>query len=112
MAPTKWRSVGGKNPCNPPRRVRPPTARELDTAWGNVFAAARCWLILERLARVRGRHGTGASCPSCNLAREAATPPLATRLGPSRGVDPVGETAILLSPSWPTPAVFAPLLER
>ena len=28
---------------------------------------------------VRGRHGTGASCASCNLAREAATLPLVTR---------------------------------
>ena len=32
-----------------------------------------------------------------------------TRIGSHRCVDPVGETAILPFPSWPAPAVFAPL---
>lgn len=37
--------------------------------------------------------GTGAVCPSDNLAREAATLSLVTRNGACRCVDPVGETA-------------------
>src|SRR5215218_7627740 len=37
---------------------------------------------LNRPAWVRGRLGTGASCPSCNLAREVATLPLVTRGAP------------------------------
>src|SRR5439155_8271774 len=59
------------------------------------FAAARGWLRMHWPAWVRGRHGTGALCPSCNLAREAATLSLATRSGHNRCVDPVGETAFL-----------------
>jgi transposase len=46
-------------------------------------------------AWVRGRHGTGALCPSCNLAREAATLSLVTCSGRNRCIDPVGETAFL-----------------
>src|SRR6516162_5492088 len=54
-----------------------------------------------RPARARGRHDTGAPCPSCNLAREAATLSLVTRVGRNRCADPVGETAFLLSPLGP-----------
>jgi hypothetical protein len=51
-------------------------------------------------ARGRGRHGTGASCPSCKLAQEAATLSLVTRGG---RVDPVGETVFHRSPLGPCP---------
>jgi transposase len=44
-------------------------------------------------------------CAFPSLAREAATLSLVTRIGSHRCVDPVGETAILLIPSWPAPAV-------
>ena len=93
-----------KNPCNLPRRARPPTAHEPEVQ--SALFAATCWLIMEWPAWVSGRHDTGAMCPSCNLAREAATLSLVTRIGSHRCVDPVGETASLLFPSWPTPAVF------
>src|SRR4051812_3033933 len=57
--------------------------------------------MLERPAWVRGRHDTGALCPSCDLAREAATLPLVTRGGYGRRLDPVGETASFPSPPGP-----------
>src|SRR5262249_4474613 len=79
----------------------PPTTRERDAAPVRACATPRGWLRMEWPALVRGRFGTGASCPSCNLAREAATLSLVTRLGADRRVDPVGETALLLSPLGP-----------
>jgi hypothetical protein len=79
---------------------------------GNLFPASQLGLILERLARLRGRHGSGASCPSCNLAPEVATLSLVTRSPSPRCVDPVGEIAFLLFPSRPTPAVIAPVLPK
>ena len=40
---------------------------------------------------VRGRHGTGAFCPLCNLAREAATLSLVTRIGRAEALIPLGK---------------------
>src|SRR5262249_2819270 len=85
-----------KDPCNPPRRVRPSTARELDPL-GPACSLWRRWGLswCERLARVRGRYGTGASCPSCDLAPEVAalslvprSPILASPLVPRRPSSP------------------------
>src|SRR5262249_16367017 len=93
---------GRKNPGNPPRRVRPSTARELDPL-GPACSLWRRWGLSwsEWLARVRGRYGTGASCPSCNLAPEVATLSLVTRPPSPCCVDPVGEIAFLASPLFP-----------
>src|SRR5262245_22069494 len=73
----------------PLRRARPPTARELESREG--FRTSQPGLILERPAWVRGRHDTGAVCPSCNLAQEAATatttnPILALDLGKNKSI--------------------------
>src|SRR5262249_57297606 len=95
-----------KESMQPLRRARPLTARELGPRGG--FTAALPGLTLEPPAWVRGRHDTGASCPSCNLAREAAALSLATRIGSCRCVDPAGETASLPFPSRLTPATFTP----
>src|SRR5262245_52836177 len=51
-----------KESMQPRRRVRPPTARELDPARGDVAFAARPGYD-RMLAWVRGRHDTGASLP-------------------------------------------------
>src|SRR5262249_12803737 len=56
------RPVTAKGSMQPRRRVRPPTARELDPARGDVAFAARPGYDL-RLAWVRGRHDTGAPLP-------------------------------------------------
>jgi hypothetical protein len=65
--------------------------------------------MLERPALVRGHKNTGASCPNSSLAREAATLSLVTCSASKRCVDPFGEIAFLLFPSWPAPAVSLPL---
>jgi hypothetical protein len=79
--PGERRNRLAKESMQPRRRVRPPTARELDPARGDVASAVRSGYDL-RLAWVRGRHDTGATCPSCNLARETVTRSLVTRAGP------------------------------
>src|SRR5262249_7491606 len=81
--PSQPPSPPPKESMQPQRRVRPPTARELDPARGDVAFAARSGYDL-RPAWVRGRHDTGAPCPSCNLARETVTRSLVTRSASSR----------------------------
>jgi len=95
----------GYNQTPAPRAT--PDGRELESPSGRVFLRSWFCCIVGQPARVRGRGNSGASCPHSSLAREAATLSLVTRIGTHRWVDPVGEIAILLFPSWPTPAVFA-----
>src|SRR5262245_60580896 len=57
-----WARNSPKESMQPRRRVRPPTARELDPARGDVASAARPGYD-GMLAWVRGRHDTGAPLP-------------------------------------------------
>jgi len=69
-----------------------PTARELDSRGFLLLPLGVCY----RSARFRGRGPNGASCPSFNLAREAAALSLGTRISAPDALIPSGGPSICL----------------